>query len=75
MKFIERVKGPTPLKWKKVMLYVQGATAALGTVVLAVPSSWVDPELKNFIFAVLGFIASAVTGFAQTRVQKKNEVI
>lgn len=74
MKFIERVKGPTPLKWKKVMLWVQGASAALGTVILAIPSNWVDPEIKNFVFAILGFIASAVTGFAQTRVEKAGQI-
>jgi len=73
MKLIQRIQGPTPLKWKKIMLYVSSLCGALGLVVLAIPSWWIHDETKNFIFALLGFIATFVTGFSQTRVKKSPE--
>lgn len=70
MKISERIKSNTPLRWKNIMLAVSSICAVSGGIVMAIPSWWIDPELKNFIFTLLGAVATAATWFAQTRVKK-----
>jgi hypothetical protein len=73
MKLLKRIAGPTPLRWKKIMLSVAAIGAGLGSVVSNIPSSWINPETKIFLMEIIGFVVTVITFFAQTRVEPDKE--
>lgn len=75
MKLIDRIKGPTPLRWKKIMLSVVTIGAGLGSVVANIPAAWIMPETKVFLMELIGFIVTIATFFSQTRVKKHTEEV
>lgn len=75
MKLIDRIKAPTPLRWKKIMLYVITLGAGLGSVVANIPAAWIDADTKVFLMELIGFLVTIATFFSQTRVKKHQEEV
>lgn len=61
---------PVPRKWRKIGDYVLLTVPAIDGILLSIPSSWMDAELKQFVFAVWSFIAVGVKFWTNTRVEQ-----